>query len=188
MKKIILFASGGGSNAEQIMQYFDGKQQYAVSAVLTNNQNAGVIDKAKTYNIPTHIFDRDDLNGGKVLQIVNRISPDLIVLAGFLLKFPSDIIAAYPHKVINIHPALLPKYGGKGMYGIHVHRAVLENNDKESGITIHYVNDNYDEGNIIYQHAIAVEECISAEEVALKVLSLEHEHFPRVIEEILQDS
>lgn len=185
MKKIILFASGGGSNAEQIMQYFDGKQQYTVSAVLTNNQNAGVIDKAKNYNIPTFIFDREGLNEGKVLQIVNEIQPDLIVLAGFLLKFPADIIAAYPHKVINIHPALLPKYGGKGMYGINVHRAVLENKEKESGITIHYVNDNYDEGNIIYQHAIAVEECISPEEVALKVLSLEHEHFPRVIEEIL---
>lgn len=185
MKKIILFASGGGSNAEQIMQYFDGKQRVEVSAVLTNNQNAGVIERAKNFDIPTHIFTREELNEGKVLQIVNEISPDLIVLAGFLLKFPSDIIAAYPHKVINIHPALLPKYGGKGMYGIHVHRAVLENKDKESGITIHYVNDNYDEGNIIYQHAIAVEECISPEEVALKVLSLEHEHFPRVIEEIL---
>lgn len=188
MKKIILFASGGGSNAEQIMQYFDGKQQYSVVAVLTNNENAGVIEKAKNYNIPTYIFTREQLNEGKVLQIVNEITPDLIVLAGFLLKFPSDIIAAYPDKVINIHPALLPKYGGKGMYGINVHRAVLDNKEKESGITIHYVNDHYDEGNIIYQHAIAVEECISAEEVALKVLSLEHEHFPRVIEEILQDS
>ena len=188
MKKIILFASGGGSNAEQIMQYFDGKQDYAVKSVLTNNPNAGVIEKAKTYNIPTHIFTREELNEGKVLQIVNEIAPDIIVLAGFLLKFPSNIIAAYPHKVINIHPALLPKYGGKGMYGMHVHRAVLENKDKESGITIHYVNDNYDEGNIIYQHAIAVEECISPDEVALKVLSLEHEHFPRIIEQLLTES
>ncbi|PZR24072.1 MAG: phosphoribosylglycinamide formyltransferase [Flavobacterium psychrophilum] len=187
MKKIILFASGGGSNAEQIMQYFDGKERFEVSAVLTNNQNAGVIEKAKNYNVPAHVFTREELNEGKVLQIVNEIQPDLIVLAGFLLKFPSDIIAQYPHKVINIHPALLPKYGGKGMYGIHVHRAVLENKDKESGITIHYVNDNYDEGNIIYQHAIAVEECISAEEVALKVLSLEHEHFPRIIETLLNN-
>lgn len=188
MKKIILFASGGGSNAEQIMQYFDGKQQYAVQSVFTNNPNAGVIERAKTYNIPTHIFTREELNEGKVLQIVNQIKPDLIVLAGFLLKFPSDIIAEYPHKVINIHPALLPKYGGKGMYGIHVHRAVLENKDKESGITIHYVNDNYDEGNVIYQHAIAVEECLSAEDVALKVLSLEHEHFPRIIEQLLNET
>jgi len=188
MKKILLFASGGGSNAEQIMHYFDGKKAYSVVAVLTNNKNAGVIERAKNYNIPSLIFTREELNEGKVLQMVNDFAPDLIVLAGFLLKFPSDIIAAYPHKVINIHPALLPKYGGKGMYGIHVHRAVLENKDKESGITIHYVNDNYDEGNIIYQHAIAVEECISAEEVALKVLTLEHEHLPRVIEEILNES
>lgn len=185
MKKIVLFASGGGSNAEQIMQYFDEKQGYTVAAVFTNNKTAGVIERAKNYDIPVFIFTREELNEGKVLQSINQIAPDIIVLAGFLLKFPSDIIAAYPHKVINIHPALLPKYGGKGMYGMHVHRAVLENKDKESGITIHYVNDNYDEGNIIYQHAVAVEECLSAEEVALKVLALEHEHFPRVIEEIL---
>lgn len=185
MKKIVLFASGGGSNAEQIMQYFDEKQGYTVAGVYTNNKTAGVIERAKNYDIPVFIFTREELNEGKVLQSINQIGPDIIVLAGFLLKFPSDIIAAYPHKVINIHPALLPKYGGKGMYGMHVHRAVLENKDKESGITIHYVNDNYDEGNIIYQHAVAVEECLSAEEVALKVLALEHEHFPRVIEEIL---
>lgn len=188
MKKIILFASGGGSNAEQIMQYFDEKQGYAVSAVLTNNPNAGVIERAKKYNIPTYVFDREALNEGKVLQWVNEITPDLIVLAGFLWKFPSDIIGHYPHKVINIHPALLPNYGGKGMYGMNVHRAVHENKEKESGITIHYVNDNYDEGNVIYQHAVAIEECLSPEEVSLKVLALEHEHFPRVIEEVLQDS
>jgi len=188
MKKIILFASGGGSNAEQIMQYFDGKQQYSVSAVLTNNENAGVIERAKNYNIPSFIFNREDLNEGKVLQIVNEIKPDLIVLAGFLLKFPSDIIAAYPDKVINIHPALLPKYGGKGMYGINVHRAVLENKEKESGITIHFVNDNYDEGNIIYQHTVVVEHCTTAEEVGEHVLALEHEHFPRIIEQLLNES
>lgn len=188
MKKIILFASGGGSNAEQIMQYFDEKKQFEVSAVLTNNQNAGVIDRAKSYNVPVHIFAKEELNNGKVLEIVNEIKPDLIVLAGFLLKFPSDIIAAYPNKVVNIHPALLPKYGGKGMYGIHVHRAVLENKDKESGITIHYVNDNYDEGNIIYQHTVIVEHCTTPEEVGEHVLALEHEHFPRVIEEILSQN
>ena len=185
MKKIVLFASGGGSNAEQIMQYFDGKQAYSVAAVLTNNKNAGVIDHAKKFTIPALVFTREELNEGKVLQMVKDFAPDLIVLAGFLLKFPSDIIAAYPNKVINIHPALLPKYGGKGMYGINVHRAVLENKEKESGITIHYVNDNYDEGNIIYQHTVVIEHCTTPEEVALKVLALEHEHFPRVIEEIL---
>ena len=185
MKKIVLFASGGGSNAEQIMHYFDRKEQYSVAAVFTNNQNAGVIGRAKNYGIPSFVFTREELNAGKVLQMVNDFEPDLIVLAGFLLKFPSDIIAAYPDKVINIHPALLPKYGGKGMYGINVHRAVHENKEKESGITIHYVNDNYDEGNVIYQHAVVVEQCANPEEVALKVLALEHEHFPRIIEELL---
>lgn len=188
MKKIILFASGGGSNAEKIMQYFGEKEQFSVAGVFTNNPNAGVIDRAKHYNVPTYTFTREELNSGEVLAIVNGIAPDLIVLAGFLWKFPGDIIAAYPHKVINIHPALLPNYGGKGMYGIHVHRAVHENKEKESGITIHYVDENYDEGNIIFQKAVAIEECLSPEEVALKVLTLEHEHFPRVIEEILQDS
>lgn len=185
MKNIILFASGGGSNAEQIMQYFAQKEQYTIAALFTNNPNAGVIEKAKKYGVPAIIFSKEELIEGKVLHEVNSYRPSLIVLAGFLLKFPSDIIKEYPGKVINIHPALLPKYGGKGMYGIHVHRAVLENKDAESGITIHYVNDNYDEGNIIYQHTVAVLDCLTPEEVAQKVLALEHEHFPRVIEEIL---
>ena len=185
MKKIVLFASGGGSNAEKIMQYFGEKSGFEVSGVFTNNSNAGVIDKAKEYGVPAIVFTREELNGPEVLQKIQEINPDLIVLAGFLWKFPSNIIAAYPHKVINIHPALLPKYGGKGMYGIHVHTAVLQNKEKESGITIHYVDDNYDEGNIIFQKAILVEECLSPEEVALKVLSLEHEHFPVVIENLL---
>lgn len=185
MKKIVLFASGGGSNAEKIMQYFGQKDGFEVSGLLVNNANAGAVEKAKEYNVPTVIFTREELNEGVVLQKINEIKPDIIVLAGFLWRFPADIIAAYPHKVINIHPALLPKYGGKGMYGINVHRAVLENKEKESGITIHYVDENYDEGNIIFQKAILVEECLSPEEVALKVLSLEHEHFPKVIEELL---
>lgn len=185
MKKIVLFASGGGSNAEKIMQYFGQKDEFEVSGLFTNNPNAGAIFRAKEYGVPAVVFTREELNEGVVLQKINEIKPDIIVLAGFLWKFPADIITAYPHKVINIHPALLPKYGGKGMYGINVHRAVLENKEKESGITIHYVDENYDEGNIIFQKAILVEECVSPEEVALKVLSLEHEHFPKVIEEIL---
>lgn len=188
MKNIILFASGGGSNAEHIMQYFAQKEQYAIAAVFTNNPNAGVIERAKKHGIPVIIFSKEELNEGKVLYEVKKYNPSLIVLAGFLWKFPSDIIKEYPGKVINIHPALLPKYGGKGMYGIHVHRAVLENKDAESGITIHYVNDNYDEGNIIYQHTVAVSDCLTPEEVAQKVLALEHEHFSRVIEEILENS
>ncbi|TRW22507.1 phosphoribosylglycinamide formyltransferase [Flavobacterium zepuense] len=188
MKNIVLFASGGGSNAEQIMRYFSQSKTHKVAVVLTNNANAGVLVKAGAYNVPALVFTKDELNNGNVLLHVQAFNPGLIVLAGFLLKFPADIIAAYPGRVINIHPALLPNYGGKGMYGIHVHRAVLENKEKESGITIHYVNDNYDEGNTIFQQAVAIEQCLTPEDVALKVLALEHEHFPRVIEEILNGS
>lgn len=185
MKNIVLFASGGGSNAEQIIRYFLHNENVNVALVLTNNANAGVLQKAQEYGVPVLTFTKDELNNGFVLRHVQAFNPSLIVLAGFLLKFPADIIAAYPGKVINIHPALLPKYGGKGMYGLHVHRAVHENKDKESGITIHYVNDNYDEGNVIFQQAVAIEECLSPEEVALKVLALEHEHFPKVIEQLV---
>jgi phosphoribosylglycinamide formyltransferase 1 len=187
MKNIVLFASGGGSNAEQIMSYFSQNKTAKVVLVLTNNANAGVLVKAESHNVPTLVFTKEELNSGFVLRHLQAFNPHLIVLAGFLLKFPADIIEAYPHKVINIHPALLPKYGGKGMYGLHVHRAVLENKEKESGITIHYVDNNYDEGNIIFQQAVAIEECLSPEEVALKVLALEHEHFPKVIEQLIQE-
>jgi phosphoribosylglycinamide formyltransferase-1 len=186
MKNIVLFASGGGSNAEQIMSYFLHNENVNVALVLTNNANAGVLQKAAHYGVPALAFTKEELNSGFVLRHLQAFNPSLIVLAGFLLKFPAAIIAAYPGKVINIHPALLPKYGGKGMYGAHVHRAVHENKDKESGITIHYVNDNYDEGNVIFQQAVAVDECLSPEEVALKVLALEHEHFPKVIEQLLE--
>ncbi|QEE48919.1 phosphoribosylglycinamide formyltransferase [Flavobacterium alkalisoli] len=187
MKNIVLFASGGGSNAEKIMEYFAKKDNFDVVGLFTNNPNAGAIDRAKNYNVPVFVFNREELNSDIVLKKVQALNPDIIVLAGFLWKFPSNIIAQYPNKVVNIHPALLPKYGGKGMYGINVHRAVLENKEKETGITIHYVDDNYDEGNIIFQQAIAVEECLTPEDVALKVLTLEHEHFPRIIEELLGD-
>ncbi len=188
MKNIILFASGSGSNAQRIMEYFGQRQGYSVVGLFTNNPNAGAIAIADRYNVPSVIFTREELDNGAVLEEVKRLRPNIIVLAGFLWKFPAGIIKEYPHKVINIHPALLPNYGGKGMYGMNVHRAVHENKDRESGITIHYVNDNYDEGNVIFQKAIAIEECLSPEEVALKVLTLEHEHFPKVIEEILNNT
>jgi len=186
MKNIVLFASGGGSNAEQIMRHFLQSETVNVALVLTNNANAGVLQRAAEYGVPALVFTKEELSNGFVLRHLQAFNPSLIVLAGFLLKFPADIIAAYPGKVINIHPALLPRYGGKGMYGLHVHRAVHENNEKESGITIHYVNDNYDEGNVIFQQKVAIEECLSPEEVSLKVLALEHEHLPRVIEELLK--
>ncbi len=187
MKNIVIFASGGGSNAEKIMQFFDKSGTVKVAALFTNNPSAGVIQKAEKHGVPVKVFTREELNSGEVLQTVKAYEPELVVLAGFLWKFPSDIIAAFPDKVINIHPALLPKYGGKGMYGINVHRAVLENKDAESGITIHYVNDNYDEGNIVFQKAVAVDCCTTAEEVAVKVLELEHKHLPEVIRDLLKD-
>lgn len=188
MKNIVIFASGGGSNAEKIINYFANSPLARVVLVLSNNTTAGVLEKAKAHEIPTLTFTKEELNNGWVLRHLAAFNPHLIVLAGFLQKFPADIIAAYPHKVINIHPALLPKYGGKGMYGIHVHRAVLENNEPESGITIHYVDENYDEGNIIFQQTVTLEECTTPEEVAAKVLTLEHEHFPKVIEQLINET
>ena len=146
MKKIVLFASGNGSNAENIIKHFKNSSQGTVVAVFVNNPHAKVIERAQNQNVNTLVFTKEQLSSGFVLEKLNEIQPDLIVLAGFLWMFPSNIINEYPNKVINIHPALLPKYGGKGMYGKFVHQAVLENNEKETGITIHFVNENYDEG------------------------------------------
>jgi phosphoribosylglycinamide formyltransferase-1 len=185
MKKIVIFASGSGTNAENIIRYFDGSKLAKVVKVFTNKADAQVIQRAKNFNIGTEIFSKNDLETGKVLQEINTIQPDLIVLAGFLLKFPETIVAAYPDKIINIHPALLPKYGGKGMYGMHVHEAVVQNKEKETGITIHYVNENYDEGNSIFQKEVAVLNSDTPELVAAKIHELEQEHFPVVIEKLL---
>lgn len=185
MKKLVLFASGSGSNAENIMRHFSQNKVAEVVAVFTNNPRAGVVEKAECFGVPVVVVSKEDLAEGRALELVNRFRPDLIVLAGFLLKFPPGIIAAYPAKVVNIHPALLPRYGGKGMYGMHVHNAVLESKDMETGISIHYVNEHYDEGAVIFQQKIAVNDCASAEEIASRVQKLEHEHFPLVIERLL---
>ncbi|WP_310554593.1 phosphoribosylglycinamide formyltransferase [Flavobacterium sp.] len=185
MKRIVIFASGSGSNAEKIILQYKNNSQGNVFGIFTNNPNAKVLEKAKKHNIESVIFSKDDLSNGFVLEKINEIKPDLIVLAGFLLKFPKAIIEKYPNKIINIHPALLPKYGGKGMYGINVHKAVLENKETETGITIHYVNENYDEGAFIFQKSVTIEKCHSAEEIAEKVLELEHLYFPQIIKEIL---
>ncbi|MNE71711.1 Phosphoribosylglycinamide formyltransferase [compost metagenome] len=144
-----------------------------------------MIERARKHQIPTKIFNKQDLYEGKVLHEIDKIKPDLIVLAGFLLKFPQNIIEAYPDKIINIHPALLPKYGGKGMYGMHIHEAVVENNEKETGITIHYVNENYDEGNIIFQQRVVLTENDTPDDVAAKIHELEQEYFPLIIEKLL---
>jgi len=185
MKKILLFASGTGSNVENIIQYFKNTPAIIVAGVFTNNPEAKVLDKAKNYGIPTFIFNRNELSEGLVLDKIKEIDPDLIVLAGFLWKMPEAIVEAYPNKIINIHPALLPKYGGKGMYGMKVHNAILENKEKKTGITIHYVNEHYDEGEFIFQHQVNIENCRTAEEIVAKVQELEHRYFPQTIEKIL---
>jgi phosphoribosylglycinamide formyltransferase-1 len=185
MMKIVLFASGSGTNAENIIRHFKATKTASVEAVFTNKADAQVIQRAEKYQVPSQVFSKNDLETGKVLQEINIIQPDLIVLAGFLLKFPETIVAAYPDKIINIHPALLPKYGGKGMYGMHVHQAVVENKESKTGITIHYVNENYDEGNIIFQKEVAVLISDTPEVVAAKIHELEQDHFPAVIEKLI---
>ncbi|MFV8392283.1 phosphoribosylglycinamide formyltransferase [Flavobacterium sp. LB2P6] len=187
MKKIVIFASGSGTNAENIIKYFAATEIARVEAVFTNNPNAKVIERAGNYGILTSIFSKEELKESKLLQKVNSIQPDLIVLAGFLLKFPDNIIETYPNKIINIHPALLPKYGGKGMYGMHIHRAIVGNKEVETGITIHYVNENYDEGNILFQKSVVLSGDETPEEVAGKIHELEQKYFPEVIEKLLED-
>ena len=185
MKKIVLFASGNGSNVENIVQYFKNNSNVSVVAVFSNNQHAKVLERAKNHNIYTESFTKTELNDGTVSLKLSKLDPTLIVLAGFLLKFPESIIKAFPNKVINIHPALLPKYGGKGMYGNHVHQAILDNKEKETGITIHFVNENYDEGEFILQKKVTIEDCTTFEEIAAKVHILEHQYFPKTIEKLL---
>ena len=186
MKKIVLFASGNGTNAENIMNYFSQTVEVKVVAVFSNNEQAKVLERASKFEVPTIVFSKADLNFDVVLNKLLEIQPDLNVLAGFLWKFPAHIIAQFPNKVINIHPALLPNYGGKGMYGMHVHQAVLANKEKETGITIHYVNEHFDEGEFIFQSQANIENCTSAEEIAKKVHELEMKHFPSIIEDLLR--
>ena len=185
MKKIVIFASGAGSNAEKIILHFKKSNLAHVVSIFSNNPRAKVLQLAENHKIDAVVFTKEELNEGTVLEQLNAIQPDLIVLAGFLWKFPASIIQYYPNKVINIHPALLPKYGGKGMYGMHVHQAVLENKEEETGITIHYVNEHYDEGTFIFQKKITVTDCTTSEQIAAKVHLLEHAFFPVVISNIL---
>ncbi|NHF58893.1 phosphoribosylglycinamide formyltransferase [Flavobacteriaceae bacterium TP-CH-4] len=186
-KRIVLFASGSGSNVENIVRYFRDRPDITIAMVLTNKSDAKVLERCNTLNISALYFNRAAFSKSDgVLDILKGLKPDLIVLAGFLLKIPQNLIDYFPNKIINIHPALLPKYGGKGMYGKHVHRAVKEQGEKETGITIHYVNKDYDEGAIIYQAKTALSEEDTVETIAQKVHALEYEHFPRVIERLLE--
>jgi phosphoribosylglycinamide formyltransferase-1 len=181
MKKIALFASGSGSNAENIIRYFSDNKMVSFPFIISNKKDAYVHERAKNLHIPSYSFKKEAFENGEVLRLLQENGIDFIVLAGFLLKVPENILKVYPNKIINIHPALLPKFGGKGMYGSHVHEAVVANQETESGITIHYVNENYDEGQIIFQAKCDVLPTDSPEEVAAKVHALEYAHFPEVI-------
>lgn len=188
-KQIVIFASGNGTNAENIIKYFQRTEVAEVALVLSNKKDAKVLERAKNLNVDTLSFTKEELSSEEgVLKNLKDVKPDLIVLAGFLLKFPEVIIAEFPNKIINIHPALLPKYGGKGMYGSAVHEAVVKNKDTETGISIHYVNENYDEGAIISQKTVQLSGADTPDTVAAKVHELEYEWFPKIIEEILKNS
>jgi phosphoribosylglycinamide formyltransferase 1 len=186
MKRIVIFASGSGTNVENLIRFFQNSNDAVVVLVLTNNPKAKVIERCNSLKTSCLSFNRTALYKTlDVLNILKSNEPDLIVLAGFLWKFPESILNTFPNKVINIHPALLPKYGGKGMYGINVHKAVVKNKEKETGITIHYVNENYDEGATIFQAKCSVETSNSVKDIAAKIHKLEMEHFPKVVESLL---
>ncbi len=186
MKRIVIFASGSGTNAENLIKFFQNKDKASVVQVLTNNPRAKVIDRCNSLQTSCLSFNRTAFyKTAHVLDILNSIKPDLIVLAGFLWKFPENILDAFPNKVINVHPALLPNYGGKGMYGMHVHNAVVANKESKTGITIHYVNEHYDDGAIIFQAECTVDTNDTAQDVASKIHKLEMEHFPLVVESLL---
>jgi len=185
-KSIAIFASGSGTNAEQIISHFQGSSIGKVKILCSNKPDAYALVRAKKHNIPTCIFSRDDFyKSDKIIELLKSEGIDLIVLAGFLWLVPLNLIRAFVNKIINIHPALLPNYGGKGMYGMHVHQAVIDSGDAESGISIHYVNEKYDEGKIIFQARCKIDGDDTPETLAKKIHQLEYEYFPKVIEELI---
>ncbi|MFT6851194.1 MAG: phosphoribosylglycinamide formyltransferase-1 [Sphingobacteriales bacterium] len=182
MKKIAILASGSGSNAQKIIEYFEEKDDYQVAIVLSNKSDAYVLERADNFEIPGQVFSRNEFyDTENVLALLKRLNIDLIALAGFLWKVPQYLIDAFPKRIINLHPALLPLHGGKGMYGKRVHQAVLESGDKETGITIHYVNENYDEGQIIGQYRCPVSKEDTIDTLAFKVQQLEHQYYPKAL-------
>jgi phosphoribosylglycinamide formyltransferase-1 len=188
MKKIAIFASGNGTNAQRIIDYFHGSHQISIGLILSNNREAYVLERARKAKIPTVCFSRKDFyESNFILDILTVQGITFVVLAGFLWLIPEYLLDAYTGNIINIHPALLPKYGGKGMYGMRVHETVIQSGDKESGITIHYVNEKYDEGQIIFQAKCRVEADDTPESLAEKIHILEHLNYPRVIESVILD-
>ncbi|MFA6768423.1 MAG: phosphoribosylglycinamide formyltransferase [Parabacteroides sp.] len=188
MKNIAIFASGSGTNAENITKYFSENDKIKVAVVLSNNKNVGVHARVNKLGIPSFVFTRDEfVEGSPILAKLEEYNIDLIVLAGFMNKISDSLLKAYPEKIINIHPALLPKHGGRGMYGMHVHEAVVAAGEKESGITIHYIDSQYDHGKIIFQAKCPVLPTDTPEDVATKVHALEYAHYPHVIKDLLTD-
>lgn len=183
---IAIFASGSGSNARKIMEHFQSSGVGKVVLVVCNRKNAGVIGIAAEFGVPVQLIDRNLFyESARLLDVLKNYGTDFIALAGFLWLIPGYLIKAYPDRIVNIHPALLPRYGGQGMYGHHVHEAVKAAGDQESGPTIHFVNEHYDEGDIIFQASCKLSPADTPEDIARKVLTLEHEHYPRVIERLL---
>lgn len=189
MHQLAIFASGSGSNAQRIAEYFARHPQVRVGLILTNNPKAGVIDRARQLGIPVIVFTREQFYGSDgVVEQLRFFNIDFVVLAGFLWLVPENLIAAYPHRIVNIHPALLPAYGGKSMYGMKVHEAVVAAREKASGITIHLIDNEYDRGRIVFQAQCPVAPDDTPADVARKVQALEHEHFPAVIERLVLGS
>lgn len=187
MHSLIIFASGRGSNAEAILEYFRGGALARVVLIVSNKADAGVLDLARREEIPFLLIDKKMFSEASLVEQLEAYQPSLIVLAGFMWKIPPTLVTAFQDKIVNIHPALLPAYGGRGMYGHHVHEAVLAERDRESGITIHQVNERYDEGNIILQARCAVSVDDHVESLAQKIHKLEHFYYPRTIEWLLRN-
>jgi phosphoribosylglycinamide formyltransferase 1 len=186
-KRIAIFASGSGSNAQKIMEHFKRSSEAEVVLILTNNPQAYVLQRADNFEVPSHIFTRAEFyKSDDVIKLLKNLQVDIIVLAGFLWLVPLSLLKAFPNKIINLHPALLPKYGGAGMYGDHVHNAVLANHEEESGITIHFVDEKFDEGEIIHQSKFKIEPGDNLEMIKFKGQQLEHQHFPKVVENLLK--
>jgi phosphoribosylglycinamide formyltransferase-1 len=184
-KNIVIFASGSGSNAVKIHDHFKEIDNVNIASLYCNNPEARVLQKFREFNVKTFLFTKKDLDNQKILESLLKIDPDLIILAGFLLKIPKSITRFFKNKIINIHPALLPLYGGKGMYGENIHKAVIENKEKTSGLTIHYVNEKYDDGAIIFQKQVELDSFETPLSLSKKILKEEHLHYPIVIEKLL---
>ena len=186
MKRIAVFASGSGSNAENIVKFFKNNDLARVTIILSNKKDAYVLERARQLGVPSISFNREDFyNSNKIVRTLEEQGIDMVVLAGFLWLVPQSLIDKYDGRIVNIHPALLPKYGGKGMFGMNVHNAVVAEKETETGITIHYVNGRYDEGNVIFQAKVSVNPSDTPEMVADKVHHLEYEHFPKIVEKLI---